>query len=202
MNMKNITKSIAAGLIGITLIAGGTAATYATWQDSDSAPIGTIKTGSMSVSILDEKIAWSEVSSKPARPFGVGELEDINKLEDFLIVPGNKLEGKFPVEWQLKGHDLEATLTFRSLVGGGNEMPNGDKVTIQGNQIMVNGKGTDIWVYVKGTDTSTVSANGDRTVTVEINYKNRQAPSYVKHDGMNVDAYLGDLEVVLTQKTS
>lgn len=198
--MKNIKKTIAAGLVGITLLAGGTAATYATWQDSASTPIGTIKTGSMSVSIMDEKIAWSEVSSKPARPFGVGDLEDINKLEDFLIVPGNKLEGKFPVEWQLKGHDLVATLTFKGLVDAGNEMPNGDKVTVVNNQIMVNGNGTDIWVYVKGLENATVSQSGDRMVTVEINYKNRQAPSYVKHDGMNVEAYLGDLEVVLTQK--
>lgn len=48
--MKNLNKTVAAGVLGVALLAG-TAGTFATWENSDSVPAGTITTGDLSIEL-------------------------------------------------------------------------------------------------------------------------------------------------------
>jgi len=48
--MRNLNKTVAAGVLGVALLAG-TAGTFATWQNDASVPAGTIVTGNMDVAL-------------------------------------------------------------------------------------------------------------------------------------------------------
>ena len=202
----NIKKTVASALVGLTLVAGGTAATLATWQTSASSEVGRIQTGSMEVSISDLQISdWLEISQGRARRLST--FDGVSSLSDFRMVPGNWIRGEFPVTGTLVGHDLRATFSF-NLDGAGNVAPNGDVVTIpeNGGRVSVNGRETNIEVHVRPNgwggeftpdtvaNAGTSSAGGRRA-----HFDIRFIAGELTDADMDVIANLGNLKVTLTQ---
>lgn len=186
--MKNLKKTIAAGVLGVALLAG-TAQTFATWQDSAVAPIGTIQTGSMSVSV--GKGSWSlELDRNQTAKW----VKDISKVS---LVPGNTLVGNFQVTPTLVGQDLRAELRF-----GLAEGENGPKLDARedGDVWIVTdgGKDTNITVSFEGLKDEVRPNTKPGTVTVLINFERNELGGNANYDS-NAIANLGNLEVVLTQ---
>jgi len=177
--MKNIKKTIATALVGAALL-GGVGATYANWQVSDSAPIGTIKTGNMTVGVDDAR-TWSAISMP-----GWGQLGAID-LADYYLVPGIMLRGSFPVSADLVGQHLTATASFGL-----------DSMTVaEDGVVWYNNKPTNISVRVLGPDVQLSDTVGiDRDLLVEVEFA-RTATN--NSDDMDVVANLGSLTLTVTQ---
>ena len=193
--MKNMKKTVAAGVVGIALLAG-VGGTFATWQHSDTARIGTIRTGTMSVSV-DEIKDWTlsldgNVTAYP---------EDIDDIYDIQLVPGNTLKGEFNVVSTLEGQDLKAS--FRFGVVADDESEQFDVVEIEPGVWGV--EGSSIRIYMDDEDLRAPVEEGrtPRTMAVQIVF-DRIAP-----DGdldnlydTEVIANLGKLQLILTQTNS
>ncbi|WP_120003236.1 alternate-type signal peptide domain-containing protein [Nesterenkonia muleiensis] len=108
-----------AGAAGVALLMSG--GTYALWSDSADVDGGTITSGNLEVDFL--KSSWKDVSKdRSDYPHSID-------LEDFKIIPGDTIEGTFPVDVGLEGENLVADLAF---VGGGEplgELAEGLEVT-------------------------------------------------------------------------
>lgn len=96
--MKNSTKGFVAGAAGIGLLLG--ASTFALWSDSRDVNGGEIASGNLAVEVSDP--TWQDVSVPGAET-------DIN-LENFQIVPGDKLQGTYNVKVDLAGTNMAAHL--------------------------------------------------------------------------------------------
>ena len=187
--MKNQKKTIAAGVLGVALLAG-TAQTFATWQDSATAPIGTIQTGSMSVSVA--KGSWSlELDGNQTAK----AVKDISKVA---LVPGNTLVGSFLVTPELVGQDLRAELRF-GLAAEGETKLDARYVEAKDAWVVTDGdEDTNITVTFEGLKNEVRPTTKPGTVTVRVNFERNELNGDAKYDS-KVTANLGNLEVVLTQ---
>lgn len=96
------TTGFVAGAAGIALLMGG--ATFALWSASDDIDGGTITAGNLDVDVLEEEVTWTDIS-------GGGNVP-INDLGAFRIVPGDTIQGRFPIDVALEGDNLRAELSF------------------------------------------------------------------------------------------
>jgi alternate signal-mediated exported protein len=87
--MNNLKKTVAAGVVGIALLAG-TAGTFATWQNSDSAAVGTLATGDLSISanVGDWFLINANGGNISQATAGTGIVVRSSNLSDLLLVPG------------------------------------------------------------------------------------------------------------------
>lgn len=100
--MKNSTKGFVAGAAGVGLLLG--ASTFALWSDSDSASGGTITSGNLNVNVHDNP-QWEDVSGNDSTPIN---------LSDFRIVPGDTLQGRYFLDVELEGDNMEAGLSLEN----------------------------------------------------------------------------------------
>jgi len=98
--MKNLKKTVAAGVIGVTILAG-TAGTFATWQHSDAVQAGTINTGDLSVTLRTVGTWTSDMNGRR-----------YPSLSDVIFVPGEQV--RTPLRGQVEATGLtlnDVTLT-------------------------------------------------------------------------------------------
>ena len=166
---KKMTGFVAGAAGAALLMSGGT---YALWSDSADVDGGAITSGNLKVDFL--KHSWKDVSGdRKDSP------HDID-LEDFKIVPGDTVLGKFPVDVGLEGENLVAELSF---VGGGSpdgELAEGLEVTYtvldaEGDEV-ASGSGGSVTVPLASEDNGNpgdlvqvpADTDGDAEFTVEV----------------------------------
>ena len=188
----NIKKTVATALVGLTLVAGGTAATMANWQVDDAATLGTIRTGRMAVS-LSEATRWLEVRSQAPWP----EVD----LASFRMVPGDTIRAEMPIRAELEGQNLRAVPSFDIVAGEGAAL---DVRHLGGNQWRVTQNGADTAIRIslaasqfgpefgEGVHTASTWHGG---ITMDVVFE-RGNPTEAD---MEVVANLGALQVTLNQ---
>ena len=97
---RRITGVIAIGA-GAALLLGGS--TFALWSANANVAGGTVTAGNLEVSVADG--SWNDVSAEHTTPVA------IPALADFRIIPGDVLEGTFPVDVAALGDNFAADLT-------------------------------------------------------------------------------------------
>lgn len=99
---KKKTTGFVAGAAGVALLMSG--ATFALWQDSDTVHDETITAGNLAVDVDQHAVTWTDTSSG----------DEITNLGAFRIVPGDTIEGRFPIDVELEGNNLDAKLSFNA----------------------------------------------------------------------------------------
>lgn len=108
--MKNTTKGFLAGAAGLGLVLGGS--TFALW--TDTAPVGnntTLTAGNLDVDVVDSK--WRDISGDRRWDRG----HKIDNIEDFRIIPGDKIQAKYGVSVGLEGDNMVAKLRLKDKQG-------------------------------------------------------------------------------------
>jgi len=109
---RNRTAAWLAGAAGVALLLGG-GGTFALWRDTASIPGNRVATGALSVGAGAGD--WTVTALDAAdRPVG----EAVPLPEGWLLVPGHRVEGTFPVAPELVGDNLTATLSAGPGVAG------------------------------------------------------------------------------------
>lgn len=194
------TQGILAIGAGALLLVGGTS--MALWSAGSTVAGGDITAGNLDVKVAAG--AWQDVSTEHAAPV------DIADLADFRIVPGDILEGTFPVDVAALGDNFVGDLTVAFKTPTGALLSAVEGVTL--DYTILDSTGTPVGVgdtvTVLSAD-STVVAPGAITVdnvadgvTPEL-----QAVVGVTFDATTPDqvrvatqALLGDLDVTVSQK--
>ena len=101
--MKNINKAIAAGALGVALLAG-TAGTFATWSDSENLNVGNIVTGNLGVT-LGWANGWQVRTAN-------GQVAVTGALQNHTFVPGQSAWRNLRITPELVGLTInDVTIT-------------------------------------------------------------------------------------------
>lgn len=101
--MKKTTKGFLAGAAGLGLLLGGS--TFALWSDSANLDAQRIRSGNLEVKVNEAN--WRDIS--PDRTDKGRRGHHIN-LERFRIIPGDKIQARYPVNVALEGENMVAQL--------------------------------------------------------------------------------------------
>ena|GEM_PF-1180799 len=125
--MKNTTKGFLAGAAGLGLILGGS--TFALWSDTADINGTTLTAGNLDVKVLDPE--WKDISRD--RTDGRRGGHDIDNIEDFRIIPGDKIQAKYGVSVGLEGENMVAQLRLKDKDGKpvGDDLARGLKINYQ-----------------------------------------------------------------------
>lgn len=107
--MKQTTKGFLAGAAGLGLLLGGS--TFALWTDSDNVPSSTITAGNLQVEV-GQDAKWRDISPDRSITRWRGG-HDIEDIEQFKIIPGDKIQAKYPVHVALEGDNMVAKLQLK-----------------------------------------------------------------------------------------
>lgn len=194
------TKGIVAIASGALLLAGGS--TFALWSAQSDVDGGTITAGNIEVVVAEG--TWQDVSPEHA------DSVDIANLADFRILPGDVLQGSYPVDIAALGDNFIADLNvgFASPTGALISATEGVSLSYElfdaeGNQV-----GTDGSAIVLSADSVVVAPgairadNSTGTGTAELNAVVTATFDAATPDQIRTatEALLGDLTVNLTQK--
>ncbi|OAV63082.1 alternate-type signal peptide domain-containing protein [Enteractinococcus helveticum] len=101
--MKKTTKGFLAGAAGLGLLLGGS--TFALWSDSADLDDQRIRSGNLEVKV--NEVNWRDIS--PDRTDKGRNGHEIN-LERFRIIPGDKIQARYPIKVALEGENMVAQL--------------------------------------------------------------------------------------------
>lgn len=192
------TKGIIAIGAGAALLLGGS--TFALWTAQSDIAAGAITAGNLDVAVADG--TWNDVSS--AAPVA------IPALADFRMVPGDVIEGEFPVDVAALGDNFLADLTVGFTAPSGALLADLEGVTVTYSILDADGTvvGTGDTVSVLSQDSVVVApgaivvdnlADGSApeftavvTATFDVN-----TPDQIR---TAAEALLGDLNVTVSQK--
>lgn len=124
INRKAIA-GLAAGITALAVAGTLAAGSGAYWKDSATLDGATISSGDLQVSADSAGIAWQDVSDA-ANPRTID-------LATYLAVPGDTIEGTFPVSALLSGDNAKAQLglTLSGEAAGGDDLLDGLDVTYE-----------------------------------------------------------------------
>jgi alternate signal-mediated exported protein len=97
--MNKLIKGAVAGTAAIALLLGG-AGTFALWNDSASASMGTISSGTLDITKVSAPV-WTDLSTNAV----------IGDISTFALVPGDKISYSQTVSVAARGNNLKAELT-------------------------------------------------------------------------------------------
>jgi alternate signal-mediated exported protein len=212
--MKNSTRGLVAGGLGVALLTGG--ATFALWSDSESIDGGTITAGNLDIALTGSQ--WYDVSAdRTDSPHTID-------LSTFRIVPGDTIRGDYKVDAALAGDNMMAqlkiahgritsdllstdngvTLTYRILDSEGTQVSgispvNGStSLSLRASEDNSNNKLAEGGIPgVGNTLTLPAELGGDPDITVEITAKfDADTPAQVR---TQATALLADFTVSLEQ---
>lgn len=199
-NRNRRTKGIIAIGAGAALLVGGS--TFALWTAQSDIAAGSVTAGNLEVAVADG--VWNDVSAEHATPLA------IPALADFRIIPGDVIEGSFPVDVAALGDNLLADLTVGFTSPSGELLADLEGVTVTYSILDAddNVVGTGDTVSVLSADSVVVSPgaivvdnllDGSApeltavvTATFDVN-----TPDQVR---TATEALLGDLNVTVAQK--
>lgn len=118
--MKNSTRGLVAGGLGVALLAGGT--TFALWTDSADVDGGVITAGNLQLELAENQ--WYDVSAD--RTDSPHEID----LGDFLIVPGDTIRGDYDIDAALAGDNIVAQLSIQQGTASGDLLGDAHGVTV------------------------------------------------------------------------
>ncbi|GAA4115374.1 alternate-type signal peptide domain-containing protein [Enteractinococcus coprophilus] len=101
--MKKTTQGFLAGAAGLGLLLGGS--TFALWSDSADLNDQRIASGNLEVQVSE--VNWRDIS--PDRTDKGKHGHEIN-LERFRIIPGDKIQARYPIKVALEGENMVAKL--------------------------------------------------------------------------------------------
>ena len=194
------TQGIIAIGAGALLLVGGTS--MALWTASSTVAGGNITAGNLDVKVAAG--AWQDVSPEHAAPV------DIADVADFRIVPGDVLEGTFPVDVAALGDNFAGDLTVAFTTPTGALLSTVEGVSL--DYTLLDSDGTPVGA---GDTVSVLSADSTAVVTGAVTVDNvadgtapeLQAVVEVAFDAATPDqvrvatqALLGDLDVTVSQK--
>jgi alternate signal-mediated exported protein len=129
--MNNRTKGVIAGIAGLALLTGGT--TFAVWTASASTAGAVITNGNLAIA-APGSVAWYDTSADRTdataankNPISGANAHAIANVGNWRMVPGDTVEGNFPLEVAMSGDNLVATLAVTSTALTG--LPTGVTVT-------------------------------------------------------------------------
>lgn len=194
------TKGLIAIGAGAALLIGGS--TFALWTAQSDIAAGTITAGNLDVAVAAG--TWSDVSAEHATPVA------IPALADFRLVPGDVIEGEFPVDVAALGDNLVADLTVGFASPSGALLADLEGVSVTYSILDADG------AVVGGGDTVTVLSEDSVVVApgavVVDNLADGSAPEFTAVVTATFDAntpdqvraateaLLGDLTVTVSQK--
>jgi alternate signal-mediated exported protein len=103
--MNKLTSGAIVGTLGIALLLGG-AGTFATWNQSTTANVGTVASGTLTIANAGTPI-WKNISADVAPANS-----SIANIAAYKIVPGDTLEMTQTFTVAASGDNLKATLAF------------------------------------------------------------------------------------------
>jgi alternate signal-mediated exported protein len=142
---------------GALLLVGGSS--FALWTVQSNVAGGTITAGNLDVVVADG--TWQDASSEHAAPV------DIADLADFRIVPGDVLEGTFPVDVAALGDNLVGDLTVAFASPSGALLSDIEGVTL--DYTLIDGAGNPVGL---GDTVTIVSADSTAAVTGAVRVDN------------------------------
>ncbi|WP_336662799.1 alternate-type signal peptide domain-containing protein [Leucobacter sp. USHLN154] len=196
---RRITGVLAIGA-GAALLLGGS--TFALWSANANVAGGTVTAGNLEVSVADG--SWNDVSAEHTTPVA------IPALADFRIIPGDVLEGTFPVDVAALGDNFAADLTVGFTSPSGALLADLEGVTVTYSILDADGNvvGAGDTVSVLSEDSVVV----DPAAIVVDNLLDGSAPELTAVVTATFDAdtpdqvrtateaLLGDLDVTVSQK--
>jgi alternate signal-mediated exported protein len=103
--MNKLTSGAIVGTLGITLLLGG-ASTFAMWNQSTTANVGTVAAGTLTIANSGTP-SWKNISADvPAAA------QNITNIASYKIVPGDTLEMTQTFTVAASGDNLKATLAY------------------------------------------------------------------------------------------
>lgn len=194
------TKGLIAIGAGAALLIGGS--TFALWTAQSDLAAGTITAGDLDVLIAAG--AWNDISAEHATPVS------IPTLADFRLVPGDVIEGEFPVDVAALGDNLVADLTvgfaspsgalladlegvsvaYSILDADGTVVGSGDTVTVLSEDSVVIAPGAVV------VDDLADGSDPEFTAVVTATF-DANTPDQIR---AATEALLGDLTVTVSQK--
>jgi len=204
--MNKLVKGSIAGVAGIALLLGG-AGTFALWNDSVTAPAGTISSGQLRIADATTPAgAWTDISAgnpiggAPLTTSGTGTATVVNQK----MVPGDKWRYTRTITLTTTGKNLLADLTFdpTSVVSG---LPTGEfEYAFTAAPVAATGAatvaetsaGSNVWRVTPGT-----AATTNFTVTLDVTFKDITTTAGNVVAGQNVTAAInaGALKFTLKQ---
>jgi len=100
--MNKLLKGSVAGAAGVALLLGG-AGSFALWNSTQELNVGSVASGTLSISAVADTAVWTDVSTGTAA---------VINIADFKIAPGDTIKLTQDVEIDAVGDNLLATLSY------------------------------------------------------------------------------------------